>query len=187
MIPFVYTAVSIYHDIRYAYAPIHHAEFIKEHHLENKKIFISWEAKPEYDPLADWYSTHYMPAPHAEVKAHYTNIIGHGSTLSVYFDRNIFMNFNVDCPEDLYMHYQYKEDVQEVFSKWREKGLPDFIIEYCSIDEVYGNMLDGVEYVCIEEFKAGLIFKTGYNDDIHRIFIRKDLLDEYPQFHQLYP
>ncbi|MBR4319101.1 MAG: hypothetical protein IKP69_03510 [Oscillospiraceae bacterium] len=187
MIPLVYTVVSVYHEVQYDYAPVRHAEFIKEHHLEDKKIMIAWKTKTD-DEYADWYPTHYMPAPHAEIKANYTNIVGHGSTLSVYFDKNIFMNFNIDCPEDLYMHYQYKEDVQAVFAKWREQGLPDFILEYAPIDEVYDeDMLEEVEYVCIQEFEAGEVFKFNRKQDTHRIFIRKDLLDEYPQFHQLYP
>ena len=147
-------------------APTYFAEFIKKNHLEDTKIMLSWEMEGKKDDNEDEediirYPMHYMPSPHPEIEKHYTYIMGHGSTLSVYFDRNIFMNFNVDCPEDLYVHYQYLEDIDAVFASWREKGLPDFIFEYVPIDEVYGeDMLDGVEYVCIEEFKSGLIFKA---------------------------
>ncbi len=186
-VPVIYTAVSAWHEVRGLYSPACFAEFIQENHLEDRKILLAWDVKSDSDSGADFYPTHYMPAPHAEIKAHHTEIAGLGSLLSVYFDRNIFMNFNISSPEDLYMHYRYKEDVGAVFEQWRNAGLPDFIIDYCPIDEVYGEeMLKETEYVCIEEVEAGMIFKLNQKDMAHRIFIRKDLLAEYPQFHQIY-
>ncbi|MDE5563925.1 MAG: hypothetical protein K2I93_02120, partial [Oscillospiraceae bacterium] len=189
VLPVVYSGASSYFDIRYLYGPKYIAEFIKENHLEDTKIMTQWMAvtKLPEDEEGVMYPEHYMPAPHPEVLEHYTDICGNAVSSLPYFDKNIYMNFNVTCPDDLYLHYRHAADPDAELTRWAEQGLPDFIVGYCLLDEVYSEAeLDGVSYVCIYETKITHPFKLTVSDSIERIFIRKDLLDEYPQFSALY-
>ncbi|MDE5885895.1 MAG: hypothetical protein K2H29_12575 [Oscillospiraceae bacterium] len=189
IVPLIYTTMASYYEITENYGQIMPAKFIKEHHLEDKKIMLAWDWKfaDKQDESSMW-DTHYMPSKHPEMEKHYTYLIGHGALLLPYFDENIFMNFNADCPEDLYMHFKYKEDTEKIFALWRQQGLPDFIVSYCPIEEVYGEeMLKDTEYLCIYEYNAGWIFKGVLTSRTYRIFIRDDLLPEYPQFERMYP
>lgn len=165
------------------------ADFIKENNLENNKIMINWTWVDNLDgdnANANEYVFMQleMPSNHPEIKEHRTYLMEKTSTIQPYFDKNIFMNFNVDRPDDLYMHFQYKEDVEKVFEKWREKGLPDFIIGYCPIDEVYDDeTIEGVRYLPIRQFKyKNYVYKMGADAKYIYIYMRDDLFDDYPQF-----
>ena len=188
-VPLIYTVMANYYEITENYGQIMPAKFIKEHHLEDKKIMLAWSSVYKgVDSDVYMWGTHYIPSKHPEIEKNRTYMIGHGALLMPYFEENIFMNFNVDCPDDLYMHYKYKEDTEAIFDLWRAQGLPDFIVDYCPIEEVYGEeMLKDTEYLCIYEYNAGWIFKGVLTSRIYRIFIRDDLLPEYPQFERMYP
>ncbi len=185
VLPFLYSAVSAVNDLRYEYGPVYLAEFVKKHGLEDTKIMAmwTWESEGFEEGELPLMATHFMPSDHPEIINHYTDIAGLPVTTLAYFDENIFMNFNTSCPDDLYMHYRQTADPEAVFASWREQGLPEFVFGYCPIDAVYDEeTLEGVKYVCIEEFITHKIYKMSDYEVINRIFIREDLLDEYPQF-----
>ena len=97
------------------------------------------------------------------------------------------MNFNVDCPDETYMHYQYKENVDKVFAEWRAKGLPEFIVGYCPIDEIYDEeTLKDVRYLPIAEITSSAIFKDKCDKDNDFLYLREDLFDKYPQFYWIH-
>lgn len=124
-----------------------------------------------------------IPSKHAKIIENRTYLMGEPSMILPYFDRNIFMNFNVDCPDDMYMHYKYKEDAEAVFAKWREKGIPDFIIDYCPIDEIYDEKtLEGVIYLPVYSLEYNVFYKLDFNTYNERMYMREDLFDDYPQF-----
>ena len=197
MLNVLFSAVSSFNDIRYQYFPIAAVDYIKEHHLEDKKIMISWDY--EYGEINDsvnhdsanensgWFIHLAIPSNHPPVSKNRTLLSGLASTYLPYFDSNIFMNFNVRFPDDLYMHYAYKEDVQKEFSLWREQGLPEFIIDYCPIDEVYDEKtLNGVRYAVIAEFPYHMNFKLNTTDQMVYMYIREDIVDDYPDIDILY-
>ena len=64
-----------------------------------------------------------------------------------------------------------------------KKGLPDFIIGYCPLDEVYSEEeLKGVRYLPIQVVEYSLLYKLDSSPVYERLYIREDLLDDYPQF-----
>ena len=73
--------------------------------------------------------------------------------------------------------------LQKIIEKWREKGLPDFIIGYCPIDEVYDEeTLEGVKYLPIYSLEYNIFYKLDFNIYSERMYMREDLFDDYPQF-----
>ncbi len=191
LIPVAYAVISSLYDIRLDYGPRAVADFIKEHHLEDTKIMVIWNHVQDRSELKDHpriYNTTHIPGDHAPIVEHFPNIQGHSSMLSAYFDRNIFMNFNVNYPGDLYMHYCYAPDNDALFAQWVAQGLPDVLIGYCPIDEIYPpEMLEGVDYVVVADLKASIIYKLSTADAGTCIYLRSDLLDEYPDLEQIYP
>ncbi|NLT10710.1 MAG: hypothetical protein GXY08_14620 [Ruminococcus sp.] len=193
MMNVLFSAVSSFNDIRYAYYPTGAADYIKKHHLEDRKIMIGWIYKfgnsnsNKENENESWFMRMAIPSDHPPVTDNKTLLCGLGSVYLPYFDSNIFMNFNVRFPDDLYMHYAYKEDVQEEFSLWREQGLPDIIIDYCPIDEVYGkDAIKDVRYCIIAEFPYHMNFKLHTTDEKVYMYMREDLIEEYPDIDILY-
>ena len=186
--PVVYSVVASVNDVKRQCSITAFADTIRENHLEDKKLFVRWKFDYEKTESEDGINKYLfcvleMPSEHEIVKDNKTYLMSDAAILQPYFSRNIFMNFNVDCPDDLYMHYKYKEDSEAVFEKWREKGLPDFIIGYCPIDEVYDEeMLCGVKYLPIQIIEYDFIYKTDSDTAYERLYMREDLFDDYPQF-----
>ena len=190
--PVFYSVATSIEDIGGLYAPKNQVEFIKRNHLENNgRIMTVWDTTFEHEENENQFmavTTYYMPSDYPEILAHYPNQCGNAVTVQPYFENNVFMNFNLESPGDLYMHYSFPEDYQKIYDMWEEKGLPDFIFHWCPIQEVYTEEeLEGIEYVCVEEVTINRFFKFASVPFIERLFIRKDLLDEYPDLTPLYP
>ena len=188
--PVIYSVIASAYEVNWEVGLSCFSKTIKENHLEDRKIMVLWSYEEEQDESDDEVFDPYMfkaleiPSMHRPIESNKTYLMGIAAVIEPYFNKNIFMNFNVDCPDDLYMHYKYKEDTEAVFEKWREKGLPDFIIGYCPIDEIYDEeTLDGVKYLPIEQVKyTTFIKKTGVSEQYSYLYMREDLFDDYPQF-----
>lgn len=185
--PVLYSVVASINDIRLNCGTSRYAKIIKENHLENTKIMAAWTY--EEDPV-DKTNPKYtfkvleMPSEHAKILSHSTYLTGGPVMVLPYFDSNIIMNFNVECPDETYMHYKRNEDYEPILAKWREQGLPDFILGYCPLDEVYDEeTLAGVRYLPIAKFENIRCYKLDTGEGTERMYIREDLLDDYPQFH----
>ena len=193
--PLYYNIVASFNDLREKVGYSEFADIIKKNHLENALIMSEWQYMPEYDEdgddagdlFAELLSKMEIPSNHKKIRQHYTYLCCHAATCAPYFDKNIFMNFNVDCPDETYMHYQYKENVDKVFAEWRAKGLPEFIVGYCPIDEIYDEeTLKDVRYLPIAEITSSAIFKDKCDKDNDFLYLREDLFDEYPQFYWIH-
>ncbi|SEH76582.1 hypothetical protein SAMN02910265_02574 [Ruminococcus flavefaciens] len=182
LMPVVYSIGASYMDIKGECGISKFAEIIKDNHLEDRKIMTKWSVK--YDEGTDnVFKVLEIPSVHGKIESNSTYLMGDPVMIQPYFGKNIFMNFNVDRPDDLYMHYIYKEDPEAVFEKWREKGLPDLILDYCPIDEVYdAETLEGVKYLPVYMLEYSVFYKLDFNNYYERLYIREDLLGEYPQF-----
>lgn len=192
LIPVMYSIVASVTEIKHNSGCAVLADFIKENHLEKKKIMVKWayiseDNDIEKDKLEDILSRFEMPSEHAQINTHFTNLTGAAVQMLPYFDGNIFTNHNILSHDDLYMHWQKDRNTEEIFELWRNQGLPDFIIDYCPIDEVYSDAeLNNVKYLPIYETENYCIYKTTSSVANDTIFIREDLLDEFPQFHWIY-
>lgn len=188
VMPVVYSIGASYLDIKGECGVSRFAEIIKDNNLEDKKIMAKWNVtydtvSEEGTPVNNMLMHLEIPSVHGRITDNRTFLMGDPPIILPFFDRNIFMNFNTDCPDDMYMHYKYKEDTEAVFEKWREKGLPDFIIGYCPIDEVYDEeTLEGVKYLPIYSLEYNIFYKLDFNIYSERMYMREDLFDEYPQF-----
>lgn len=191
--PIVYSVGASINDIRLNCGTTRYAKIIKENHLENTKIMSRWitrydtDDEDEDDQALDggyMFMVLEIPSDHPRILEHRTYLNPTAATVLPYFDRNIIMNFNLDCPDDLYMHYKFNEDYEPILEAWREQGLPDFILGYCPLDEVYDEeTLEGVRYLPIAKFENITFYKLDTDVFTERMYIREDLLDDYPQFH----
>ena len=205
IVPIYYSIAASYLDIINEYGNIRLGEFIKENHLEDSKIMLVWNyelqkeddtenkkinknaAEQASDTLDFATSALELPFEHKPIEQNMTYICGLGANLSVDFDRNIFMNFNVDCPDEMYLHYKYKEDSKAIMEQWRQQGLPDFILGPVPLDQVYSQEeLEGVRYLPVFELPNVVINKDCVTDGFILIYMREDLFDDYPQLHWIY-
>ncbi|MGB4092095.1 MAG: hypothetical protein WBK46_09185, partial [Ruminococcus flavefaciens] len=196
--PFYFSIAASCLEIKYYYGNAEFVEFIKKHNIENKKLMLLWETEYEktnennedsidIQALDCASALVEIPFNHHKIDQNFTSICGLGATLSLHFDRNIFMNFNVDCPDDLYMHYKYKEDSEKIMKMWHEQGLPDFIFGPAIIDEVYTpEELEGIRYLPVFASTNVLINKDVINSAVMEIYMREDLFDDYPDIHWIY-
>ena len=187
LMPVVYSIGASYMDINGECGTSEFGRVIKANHLEDKKIMAEWHIDYETvsaDGIVDMnaFKVLEIPSEHEKIKGNKTFLMFDPVMILPYFDRNIFMNFNADCSDDLYMHYKY-EDTEETFEKWRKKGLPDFIISYCPIDEIYDEkILDGVKYLAVHLVECNIFYKLDSNTYFERMYMREDLFEDYPQF-----
>ena len=179
--------VSSINDIRYNYGLSCVADFIKEQNIADKKIMISWNyelVKPETKGiLSDNVFDETLPAEFPEITMHHPYLNGISAAVLPYFDKNIIMNFNADDPDCLYMKWIDGGDHEKIYSLWEEKGLPDFIFGSVPLQEIYSpEELEGVTYYWVETLEYGDIWKLTRTESEIKVYIRSDLLDEYPQF-----
>ncbi len=175
--PVVYSIGSSVTDVKNYYGPRQIVEFIKENDLEEAKLLCTWTYFFEDEQFFD---VTRIPSNYPELAGHYPDSCGLAVTTLPYFDENIFMNFNVSYPEKGFITHKVIDEEEE-FALWREKGLPDFIFGYCPIDVIYDEqMLDGVQYVPVEVFEHGNIWKLSQLDITTTVYIREDLLGKYP-------
>ncbi len=186
-VTFVCSAVSSYNDILYCYGAKNIVDFLKENNLDELKIMVNYsfdfgtEGEEESINTIIWDET--LPAELPSVKKHYPYLVGLGSSLLPYFDENIIMNFNADDKDCMYLRWIDAVDPEEIYASWREQGLPDVIIGLVPLNEIYSEEeLEGVTYYWVETFEFGNIWKLYYSKGGAKIYIRSDLLEEYPQF-----
>ncbi len=184
MLPLIYSAVSSVLDIRTQYSHAAVADYLKEHGLDERKIMVSWLWRSESDVFDGnfFYLDNKIPLEHAPVTLFETNMIGTGTGLLPYFEENIFMNYNTDDPDTLYMRWQATEDYEAVCKLWHDQGLPEVIVGYLPLDEIFSEEeLEGVTYHWVETFTHGMIFKLSGQENILKIYVREDVLADYPE------
>lgn len=185
----VYASVM---DLTCAYGPTQIRNFIKENHLENRKILTVFDNKLDFDAEenSEWLFIHddTLPLKHPPYKIFNTNLMGYAVVNLPYFESNtMFPYFNAGTSGiDYVQHVDTSETYKDTYQLWQEIGLPDFVIGSVFLDEIFTpEQLDGVTYYWIDSIEFGNIWKTSYGKREVKIFIRGDLFDEYPQFHVL--
>ncbi len=182
--PLLYTVVSSYLEIVHPYGPQEVLDFIDKNNIENRKILINWKWKSD-NPMP-WDETLpiennttitinqplYMPLT-VTIKA-----LSHN-------DNNFYSYFNTYQNQKQWQIWKYTTDEEnkKIFEQWQKIGLPDFIIGSCPIEYVFSEeQLKGITYYWIGDYKYGKIWKLDYMEGWEHIYIRSDLLQEYPQF-----
>ncbi len=190
--PVIYTIGSAVLEIRYRYGPQEMADFVKNNHLEDRKIMIQWGYEMAEDDSEDGVSLvvqdETLPMEsYPPIAKQLTYFMGDAATVYAYADRDadFFTYFNIGESQRKWMIWkdQTPEQLQETFEKWQEIGLPDFIFGSVPIQEAFTEeQLEGVTYYWIDDLHYGKIWKLDYTEGVDHVYIREDLLEEYPQF-----
>jgi len=181
--PLLYTAVSSYLEIVHPYGPQEILDFIKENHIENRKILVNWkwesdnpmpwdETLPIKDKMNITLNQPLYMAPMVSIKA-----LGNND--------NFYPYYNTCENQEQWQVWKYTTDEEnaKIFEQWQKIGLPDLIIGTCPIEHVFSEeQLEGVTYYWIGDYNYGKIWKFSYAEGWEHIYIRSDLLEEYPQF-----
>lgn len=176
LIPIAWSCTSSYFDIRYPYWFDEAADFIKEYHLDDYKIMGYWQQvlNGEIDDDAFWNvdESDYMWYD-------YPNLQGISVALNPYFDKNIFCYFNIDKHDKTFQYYRAntQKEAEEEFSKWREQGEPDVVIERCEITKAYPD-IDVDNYVAVKRIYFYKPYKFETYDQYITIYVTKDLFNK---------
>lgn len=176
LIPIAWSCTSSYFDIRYPYWFDEAADFIKEYHLDDYKIMGYWQQvlNGEIDDDAFW------NVDEADYMWHdYPNLQGISVALNPYFDKNIFCYFNIDKHDKTFQYYRAntQKEAEEEFSKWREQGEPDVVIERCEITKAYPD-IDVDNYVAVKRIYFYKPYKFETYDQYIIIYVTKDLFNK---------
>lgn len=176
LIPIEWSCTSSYFDIRYPYWFDEAADFIKEYHLDDYKIMGYWQQvlNGEIDDDAFW------NVDEADYMWHdYPNLQGISVALNPYFDKNIFYNFNIDKHDKTFQYYRAntQKEAKEEFSKWREQGEPDVVMERCEITKAYPD-IDVDNYVAVKRIYFYKPYKFETYDQYITIYVTKDLFNK---------
>lgn len=176
LIPIAWSCTSSYFDIRYPYWFDEAADFIKEYHLDDYKIMGYWQQvlNGEIDDDAFW------NVDEADYMWHdYPNLQGISVALNPYFDKNIFCYFNIDKHDKTFQYYRAntQKEAEEEFSKWREQGEPDVVIERCEITKAYPD-IDVDDYVAVKRIYFYKPYKFETYDQYITIYVTKDLFNK---------
>lgn len=176
LIPIAWSCTSSYFDIRYPYWFDEAADFIKEYHLDDYKIMGYWQQvlNGEIDDDAFW------NVGEADYMWHdYPNLQGISVALNPYFDKNIFCYFNIDKHDKTFQYYRAntQKEAEEEFSKWREQGEPDVVIERCEITKAYPD-IDVDNYVAVKRIYFYKPYKFETYDQYITIYVTKDLFNK---------
>ena len=176
LIPIAWSCTSSYFDIRYPYWFDEAADFIKEYHLDDYKIMGYWQQvlNGEIDDDAFW------NVDEADYMWHdYPNLQGISVALNPYFDKNIFCYFNIDKHDKTFQYYRAntQKEAEEEFSKWREQGEPDVVIERCEITKAYPD-IDVDNYVAVKRIYFYKPYKFETYDQYITIYETKDLFNK---------
>lgn len=176
LIPIAWSCTSSYFDIRYPYWFDEAADFIKKYHLDDYKIMGYWQQvlNGEIDDDAFW------NVDEADYMWHdYPNLQGISVALNPYFDKNIFCYFNIDKHDKTFQYYRAntQKEAEEEFSKWREQGEPDVVIERCEITKAYPD-IDVDNYVAVKRIYFYKPYKFETYDQYITIYVTKDLFNK---------
>ncbi len=164
------------------------ANYILKHELYKYKVFAGgWNTHYYLDesgkPVINDYIIRTIDNTndkrYKRVPADFNNM--HLAVITIpYFNKNIYYNFNTGFEEKLYSLHKAVNDAEmnDMFQKWREYGLPDVIIGKVNFKEVYGNEMISDDYILIENFSNGSIWKgfTNKNSVVNvPLYLHKDL------------
>lgn len=176
LVPIAWSCSSSYFEIRYPYWINAAADFIKEYDLDDYKIMGYWQQdlNGEIDDDAFW------NVDESDYMWHdYPNLQGISVALNPYFDKNIFYYFNIDKHDKTFQYYRAntQKEAEEEFSKWREQGEPDVVIERCEITKAYPD-IDVDNYVAVKRIYFYKPYKFETYDKYITIYVTKDLFNK---------
>lgn len=178
LIPTYWTASASVHEIGHEYeASRAIATFLKEYHLDEKRIIASW-GQNEIDDNDEVLSNPYA--------RHSVFVMNHAIDAFPYFEHNLFLNLNRGRDDMAYVLHKSSDvkTVQAEMQNWKEQGIPDVMIGQPDLRLVYGDVVHPADYVPVFEINPSLAniwkdFIISEDYEIDYIYLRKDLLEEH--------
>jgi hypothetical protein len=147
------------------------ARFIKENNLDKYNIMTGW---------ADYIDNK------TKKRILDTNLTSNTEVLP-YFNKNIFYNFNHNISNKCFVTHKLENDDENI-KEWKTFGYPDVIIGYVNLESVFGNSLSySRDYTCVYDVKKSYIWKAGVIDSDSLVYIRKDLMNQFPNLKEINP
>ncbi|MCD8094939.1 MAG: hypothetical protein LUE12_02270 [Ruminococcus sp.] len=117
-----------------------------------------------------------------------TNYQPLATSMCAYTNENIFMNFNNDSPDIMYTRLKLTSNVDEVFEEWCCMGYPDVFIGNAIdmyFDILYNDDENIPNYVKVYTASENHSWKFSYSTSEAYIYIREDLLENYPNLEDI--
>ncbi len=110
-----------------------------------------------------------------------TEMIGSAVALNAYFGRNISYTLRDGTDSEGYVHHRAVsyEESRAAVANWRSKGIPDVVIGYPELEEIYGQDVSASDYTCVYKERTGFIWKNDHIRGTALVYVRNDLLDVY--------
>ncbi|NSA03294.1 hypothetical protein [Clostridium beijerinckii] len=163
--------MSSVNDIYFPYGVGRDLEtFIKENNLDKYNIMAQWKQYTNNETKKTVVDT---------------NLIG-GTDALPYFDKNIYYNLNDNIPNKCFVTHMVANNDENI-KEWKEIGFPDVIIGSPDLRIVFGNSLSYKDYVCVYDSKGNYIWKWGVTDYEYLVYIRKDIMDQFPNLKEIEP
>lgn len=154
---------SIY-DVRHNYGNGRDiSEFITYHNLDKQNIYAAWYPISVEDNGAEIYDYNFLC----------------GIPALAYFNENIFLNFNEKKNDKCYLLHKLNIDGNYIYNLIKENS-PEVLLISNRIQYSFGKNINIDDFVLIRTFKANMIWKDSNNEYVDSIYIRKDLLKNYP-------
>jgi len=100
-----------------------------------------------------------------------------------YFDKNIFYNFNYQLNDQCYLLHKIDKEGSHT-KKCIENAYPEVLLNNSS-KYTFGAEINMDDYALVKSVHGNLIWKDNLIENREFIFIRKDLLKNYPNLEQL--
>lgn len=170
-VPAYWCGMAAYLDVRYSYCYARDmAAWLTEHGFDQSKLLCSWYADGKGQPLSegreDYISTY---VPNSSIP------------LICYFPHNICINLNLGRDDEAYVHHKvpdYRRS-REMVREIAEFGLPDVIVGYVNMRNMYGESPAYKPYVLAAEFPAGFIWKSFFYPYRIQLRVRADLMEQH--------
>jgi len=146
------------------------ARFIKENNLDKYNIMAQWKQYTNNETKQTIVDT---------------NLINNICALP-YFEKNIFYNFNNNISNKCFLTHKAANDDENI-EEWKKFGSPDVIIGYIKLESVFGNSLSYKDYTCVYDAKGSYIWKSEVLDYDSLVYIRKDLMNQFPNLKEIEP
>lgn len=170
-ISIIWTIMSSVNDIYFPYGVGRDLEtFIKENNLDKYNIMAQWKQYTNNETKKTVVDT---------------NLIG-GTDALPYFDKNIYYNLNDNIPNKCFVTHMVANNDENI-KEWKKMGYPDVIIGSPDLRIVFGNSLNYKDYVCVHDAKGNYIWKWGVTDYEYLVYIRKDIMDQFPNLIEIEP
>lgn len=165
----IWSAISFVNEIYNPYGEGRGlARFIEKNNLDKYKIMAQWKEYTNNE---------------TKEKIVDTNLINHTCVLP-YFNKNLFYNFNINISGKCYTTHKIV-DSNENINEWKKVGIPDIIIGDVNLDTVFSNTISYRDYVCVYDAKGSYIWKSEVIDYDALVYIRKDLMNQFPSLKEI--